>query len=502
MTPANTARKDWAKKWMARKMNGFAGGKFLPADGTPFTPVNPANGEPLAVHIETSAAQVDLAVKSAHSAFQGSAWRGMSRAKRVECLRSIGAVIREHQAELATLETLANGKTYVESFDDDMPESADVFDYYSGWIDKLYGESSPVADGFINYTKREPIGVCALVVPWNFPLLLACWKIAPALAMGNTVVIKPAPQTSLTMIRLAELIQERAILPEGVFNVVIGGVIPGEALTRHPLVNKISFTGGTSTGRHVLKASAESNLKPVTLELGGKSPNIIFQDAGDLDAVAQRSFTAMFSHKGEKCSEPTRMIIHESIHDEMMSKLQKLAEAVRCGDPFSADTDQGAQCFEDHMKKILGYIDIGKKDGGRIVAGGHRDMTGTNAKGCFVRPTIITGVTSKMTIFQEEIFGPVLAVTTFKDEAEAVRLANDSRYGLAAGLYSKDIDRAMRVAGQLDSGQVFINRYGCYDFAAPFGGFKESGWGKEMAIHSLDSYTRVKSIWIKVAGLD
>ncbi len=498
MTAINSARKDWAKKWMSRKLTGFAGDKFLSTDGTTFTPLNPATGEPLAVHVETSAANVDLAVRAAHGAFQDRAWRGMSRAKRVECLRGIASVIREHQAELATLETLANGKTYVEAFDDDMPESADVFDYYSGWVDKLYGESSPVAEGFINYTKREPMGVCALVVPWNFPLLLACWKIAPALAMGNTVVIKPAPQTSLTLIRLAELIQERGILPAGVFNVVLGGTIPGEALTRHNLVNKISFTGGTNTGRHILKASADSNLKPVTLELGGKSPNIIFQDAGDLDAVAERSFVAMFSHKGEKCSEPTRMIIHESIHDEMMAKLQKHAEAVRCGDPFSADTTQGAQCFEEHMNKILSYIEVGKKEGGKVIAGGHRDMTGTNGKGCFVRPTIITGVTSKMTIFQEEIFGPVLSVTTFKDEAEAIRLANDSRYGLAAGLYSKDIDRAMRVAGQLEAGQVFVNRYGCYDFAAPFGGFKESGWGKEMAIHSLDSYTRLKSIWIKV----
>ncbi len=497
MIATNTARLDWAKKWQSKKLSGFAAGKALTTDGTTFTPVNPANGSPLAVHVETSAAQVDIAVKAAQNAFQSGAWRSFSRAKRIESLRAIGAVIREHQAELATLETLSNGKTYVESFDDDMPESADVFDYYSGWVDKLYGESSPVAEGFLNYTKREPMGVCALVVPWNFPLLLACWKIAPALAMGNTIVVKPAPQTSLTMIRLAELIHERGILPDGVFNVVIGGAIPGEALTRHPQVNKISFTGGTATGRHVMKASAESNIKPVTLELGGKSPNIIFQDAGDMEAVAERSFTAMFSHKGEKCSEPTRLIIHESIHDEFVTKLIKRAEAVRCGDPFSADTNQGPQCFEDHMKKILGYIDIGKNEGGKVIAGGSRDVSGNNSKGCFVRPTIITGVTSKMTIFQEEIFGPVLSVTTFKDEAEAVRLANDSRYGLAAGLYTKDIDRALRVADQLDAGQVFINRYGCYDFAAPFGGFKESGWGKEMAIHSLDSYTRVKSIWVK-----
>lgn len=496
--PTSDWARDWAKKWLERKLTGFVAGDFLPATGSTYIPLNPADSSPLATHYETSAAQVDQAVNSAGQAFQDAAWRGLSRYERIEKIRAIASAIRDHRAELATLETLSNGKTYVEAFVDDLPESADVFDYYAGWVDKLYGETSPVAEGFLNFTKREPVGVCALVVPWNFPLLLACWKIAPALAMGNTVVVKPAPQTSLTMLRLAEILRDKKILPPGVFNVVIGGAIPGEALTRHPRVNKISFTGGTATGRHILKASADSNLKPVTLELGGKSPNIIFQDAGNLDAVAERSFTAMFSHKGEKCSEPTRLIIHESIHDEFMQRLIKKAEAIRCGDPFSADTDQGPQCFEEHMNKILNYIDIGKKEGGRLIAGGTRDTNGTNAKGCFVRPTIITDVTAKMTIFQEEVFGPVLAVTKFKTEAEAVQLANDSRYGLAAGLYSKDIDRAMRVAGQLEAGQVFINRYGCYDFAAPFGGFKESGWGKEMAIHSLDSYTRLKSVWVKI----
>lgn len=498
MTTMMPPTREWAKKWLERKITGFVNNEALTASGPEFTPLNPADSSPIAAHFESTAAQVDQAVQAAQKAFVTPAWRGLSRAQRVEKIRAIAMAIREHQAELATLETISNGKTYAEAFVDDLPESADVFDYYAGWVDKLYGETSPVAEGFLNFTKREPVGVCALVVPWNFPLLLACWKIAPALAMGNTVVVKPAPQTSLTMVRLAEIIRDKNILPPGVFNVVLGAGTTGDALTRHPQVNKISFTGGTSTGRVVLKASAESNLKPVTLELGGKSPNIIFQDAGNLDAVADRSFTAMFSHKGEKCSEPTRLLIHESIHDEFMQKLIKKAEAVRCGDPFSSDTHQGPQCFEDHMKKILNYIEIGKKEGGRVLAGGTRDTSGTNAKGCFVRPTIITDVTAKMTIFQEEIFGPVLAVTKFKTEAEAIQLANDSKYGLAAGLYSKDIDRALRVAGQLDAGQVFINRYGCYDFAAPFGGFKESGWGKEMAIHSLDSYTRVKSVWVKI----
>lgn len=498
MTTMMPPTRELAQKWLQRKITGFVNNEPLSPVGSAFKPLNPADSSPLGEQFESSTNQVDQAVGAAQNAFSSAAWRGLSRAQRVEKIRAIGQAIRDHQAELATLETLSNGKTYAEAFVDDLPESADVFDYYAGWVDKLYGETSPVAEGFLNFTKREPVGVCALVVPWNFPLLLACWKIAPALAMGNTVVVKPAPQTSLTMVRLAEIIRDKKILPPGVFNVVLGGASAGDALTRHPQVNKISFTGGTSTGRFVLKASAESNLKPVTLELGGKSPNIIFQDAGNLDGVAERSFTAMFSHKGEKCSEPTRLIIHESIHDEFMQKLIKKANAVRCGDPFAAETQQGPQCFEDHMKKILHYIEIGKKEGGNVIAGGHRDTAGTNAKGYFIRPTIITDVTASMTIFQEEIFGPVLAVTKFKTEKEAIELANNSRYGLAAGLYSKDIDRALRVAEQLEAGQVFVNRYGCYDFAAPFGGFKESGWGKEMAIHSLDSYTRVKSVWVKI----
>lgn len=499
MSVYTTEKRTWAKSWLNRSLTGVVQGRALPSDGAVFTTDNPANGELLAKLVETSPQQVNQAVQAAKHSFAMGPWKTMTRGERVKALRAIGEVIRTHRAELATLETLSNGKTYAESYVDDLPESADVFDYYAGWIDKLYGESSPVEQGFLNYTRREPVGVCALIVPWNFPLLLGCWKIAPALAMGNSVVVKPSPQTSLTMLRLAELITEAKILPDGVFNVVLGAATCGEALTRHPDVNKISFTGGTATGRHVLKASAESNLKPVTLELGGKSPNIIFEDADRIDEVIERSFVAMFCHKAEKCSEPTRLIVHESLHDRVVTKLAALAEAVTCGDPFDPATTQGPQAFKEHADKIMSFIEIGKKEGAKLIAGGTRDTAGDNAKGCFVRPTIFTDVTAKMTIFQEEIFGPVLTVTKFKTEDEAVELANDSKYGLAAGLYSKDASRALRVVNRLEAGQVFVNRYGCYDFAAPFGGFKQSGWGKEMAIHSLDSYTRTKSVWFKIA---
>jgi len=282
-----------------------------------------------------------------------------------------------------------------------------------------------------------------------------------------------------------------------VFNVVTGGTVSGEALAKHSGVDKISFTGSTAIGKKIVEGSASSNLKSVALELGGKSPNILFNDAPNLEATIQRSFTAMFSHKGEKCSEPTRLLVEQGIYARVLEALVEKTKSVVIGDPFEPTTTQGPQAHEAHMQQILSYIASGVEQGAKLVAGGKRDVTGTNAKGYFVQPTIFAGVTPSMRIAQEEIFGPVLSVMPFKTEAEAVAIANDSIYGLAAGLYTADISRAHRVADQLDAGQVFINHYGCYDFASPFGGFKQSGWGKEMAIHSLDSYTRVKSIWVK-----
>ncbi|NBY21223.1 aldehyde dehydrogenase family protein [bacterium] len=492
------AKLDWAKNWLKTSKSLFIGGEWTSSQsGKTFSSINPTNREKLTELAQAGKIDVDLAVIAARKAFENSDWKNLTRRQRAETLNKIAQLIREHRAELATLETLDNGKTYKESFIDDLPESADVFDYYAAWIDKVYGDSVPVEKGFINFTQHEPLGVCALIVPWNFPLLLACWKIAPALAMGNTVIVKPSPFTSLTLVRLCEIIQEAKVLPKGVLNLVTGDLEAGEALSRHLGINKISFTGSTVVGKKVAEGASVSNLKRVSLELGGKSPNIIFDDVKDLDAVVARSFQAMFSHKAEKCSEPTRFIIHEAIYDAFVAKIVPKAQAVLCGDPFSPETDQGAQAHEAHFNKILNYIELGKKEGATLLAGGKVDPIAEENGGFFIRPTIFGDVKNSMRIAQEEIFGPVLCLIKFKNEAEAVQIANDTHYGLAAGVYTDDAKRAHRVATQLDAGMVFVNHYGCYDFASPFGGVKQSGWGKEMARNSLEEYTKLKSIWVR-----
>ncbi len=458
---------------------------------------NPATGAPLAWVAFDDAAAVDRAVRRAGSAFApDSPWRRLSRRDRAAALRAVGEVVRANADELAALVSLENGKLLREALEDDMPDTADVFDYYAGWTDKLYGELSPVEGDAWNIVTRDPAGVCALLVPWNFPLLLAAWKIAPALAMGNTVVVKPSPFTPFSLLRLTELVAEAGVLPDGVLEVVVGDADTGAALVTHPGVAKVSFTGSTAVGRRILSDVAATNLAATTLELGGKSPNIVFGDVPDLEACIERSFHLMFSQKGEKCSEPTRFLLHESVHDEFVAALVAKADAVVCGDPFDPAATQGPQCNEAQLDRLLAGIAAAHDEGATLVAGGGRDTTGDNGRGLFLRPTIFTGVTPAMALFRDELFGPVLAVTSFRTEEEAVALANDTPYGLAAGVYTGDLGRARRVATALDAGQVFVNRYGCYDFAAPFGGTKGSGWGKEMGIHSLDAYTRAKSIWL------
>jgi len=487
--------KQWALQWLQEPKNQYINGQWQSGEGKEWTAMNPADGSILARYPLASAEQVHLAARKANEAFISGRWPKTSRGERAALLRAVADLIRKNVEKLAALETLANGKLYRESLIDDIPTCADIFDYYAGWVDKYYGVTSPVDAGFLNYTLIQPVGVCGLIAPWNFPLYQASLKVAPALAMGNTAILKPSNSTPFTAIYLQELIDRHLDLPPGVLNLLVTDGATADILASSHDVNKISFTGSTPVGRKLLHNSADSNLKTVTLELGGKSPCIFFADTENLEGAIDRAFTVMFSHKGEKCSEPTRFLIEAPIYDHVLGELVKRATAIRCGDPFSVDSDQGAQCNKGQFDNILRYIAIGKGEA-ELVAGGQVDTNGSNDKGFFIRPTIFSNVAPSSRIAQEEIFGPVLSCTPFRTEEEAVTMANDSVFGLAAGVYTGSTSRAHRMAERLEAGMVFINRYGCYGLASPFGGFKESGWGKEMAIHSLASYTKEKSVWV------
>ncbi|KOY83872.1 aldehyde dehydrogenase [Lysinibacillus macroides] len=456
--------------------------------------INPANGEINGKYEIATEEMVNDAVKAARVALEGDDWKRVTRKQRAKILQAIAALIREHQSELATLETLDNGKLYNESWED-MTECAELFEYYAGWTDKFYTENNPVEGDFLSVTTADPIGICGQIVPFNFPLQMAALKMAPALAMANTVLLKPANATSFSAIRFFEILHNSKLLPPGTVNLLVGNSRVGSWISRHPDIDKLSFTGSTNVGKQLLHDSADSNLKPVTLELGGKSPNIIFADYPKLDAAIERSFIGLFTHKGEKCSSPTRLFVQKPIYDEVVEKISQLAREYKCGDPFNPQSNQGAQCTKAHMESILAYIESAKEEGARITAGGERDTDGSNAKGYFIKPTILADVHNKMKVAQEEIFGPVLCVIPFDTEEEVIAMANDTIYGLGAGLWTGDTSRAHRVANQLKAGMVFVNRYGCYDMASPFGGIKQSGWGKEYAIHSLNSFISKRAIW-------
>jgi aldehyde dehydrogenase (NAD+) len=454
--------------------------------------VNPATEEVIATVASADRSDVDEAVKAARAALNGP-WGKMSARERGRLVSTLADRLLERADEVARLETLHNGKPIFESRQIEIPAAAECFEYYAGWADKIMGETIPVKGNYLTYTLREPLGVVAAIVPWNFPLLLAAWKVAPALACGNVVILKPASQTPLTAIALGEIAVEVG-LPPGVLNVITGpGATVGQAIVEHPGIDKIAFTGDTSTGKGIMRAAADT-LKKITLELGGKSPNIVLADA-DIDAALRGATTGIFYGKGEVCAAGSRLLVDRSIKDEFMEKLAARAKKMVAGDPLDPKTRYGALASKKQLETVQRYVDIAKQEGATLVAGGARADIGTG-KGYFFQPTVFDNVEPDSTISREEIFGPVLATIAFADLDEAIARANDSQYGLAAAVWTRDIKKAHYVARKLQAGTVWINTYNVYDTAAPFGGYKASGFGREMSSHALEHYTQVKSVWV------
>jgi aldehyde dehydrogenase (NAD+) len=462
------------------------------ASGATMEIVNPATEETIATVAAAGQADVDAAVQAARAAFEGP-WGKMSARERGRLISRLADRIMEKADALAALETRHNGKPIFEARQIEIPAAAECLEYYAGWADKVGGETIPVKGNYLTYTLREPLGVVGAIVPWNFPLLLATWKIGPALATGNTVILKPAPETPLTALALGEIAIEVG-LPPGVLNVLTGpGADVGQALVAHPGIDKIAFTGGTSTGKAIMRSAADT-LKRITLELGGKSPNIVLPDA-DLDAALRGATTGIFYGKGEVCAAGSRLLVDRSIKDPFMEKLAARAKKMVAGDPLDPKTRYGALASKKQLDTVQRYVDIAKKEGASLVAGGARADIGTG-KGYFFQPTVFDNVTSEMTIAREEIFGPVLATIEFADLDEAIAKANESPYGLAAAVWTRDVKKAHYVARKLQAGTVWINTYNVYDTAAPFGGYKASGFGREMSAHALEHYTQVKSVWV------
>jgi len=472
----------------------FIGGKWVePLSGATFNTINPATEEVITAIALAGEQDVASAVEHARKAFEEGAWSKLSATDRGKLLTKIADAIMANVDEFAYLETIDIGKPISESRNIDVPFVAELFYYYAGWANKYHGETIPVRGNYLNYTLREPLGVVGTITPWNFPLLLATWKIAPALAMGNAVVHKPSEQSPLTSLKLAQICEEVG-LPEGAFNVVTGnGRVTGNAMIRHPGIDKIAFTGGTSTGIYVMQEAAKT-LKKVTLELGGKSPNIVLEDA-DLDSAVKGAISGIFYNKGEVCAAGSRLFVQENVHDAFLEKLVQRGKKTVVGDPLDPKTRFGPLCNRDQLEKVLSYISTGKEEGAKVVLGGGRASVGSG-KGYFVEPTIFDDVTNQMKIAREEIFGPVLSAIRFKDLDDLIAQANDTIYGLAAGVWTRDVKKAHYVAKKLKAGTIWINTYNMYDPASPFGGYKQSGFGRELGMHALESYTQVKSVWV------
>ncbi len=479
---------------LIRQRKLFIDGEFVDAQsGKTFGVINPGTGAEMCRVAEADKADIDAATKAARRAFESGPYPKMSNRDRGRMLSRIAALIMENREELARLESLDNGKPIGETMNVDIPASAATFEYYAGWADKLEGSVIPVDGNNLNYTRLEPVGVVGQIIPWNFPLLMLAWKIAPAICGGNTIVMKPAEQTPLSALRFAELCAEAGV-PPGVVNIVPGfGETAGAAISGHPDIDKVAFTGEWKTGQIIMRAAA-GTLKRISLELGGKSPNIVFDDA-DIPSAIAGAMGGIFFNAGEVCCAGSRLFVQSGIHKEFVQEFAHQANSIKVGDPLDETTQQGAQVSKEQFEKILGYIDIGKnEDKAELACGGER----VGDTGYFIRPTIFDGVTNDMRIAREEIFGPVVSAIDFADEEAVIAEGNKTMYGLAAGVWTKDIKKAHRVAHGLRAGTVWINTYNAFDAASPFGGFKYSGFGRENGKAALELYTQVKSIWVNM----
>jgi len=472
-------------------------GNWLPAEsGKTFAVNNPATGEQIARVAKADAQDVDRSARAAHRAFEEGPWPRLRPPERARFLFTIARLIRERLEEIATVETQNVGKPIRDSRDE-VGAAADCFEYYAGAIPRIFGETIPVASPGLDFTLREPIGVVALIVPWNFPFVMAAWKVAPALATGNTVILKPASYTPLSALLLGEVCQAAGV-PPGVVNIITGpGSTAGASLAGHPLVGKIAFTGETDTGKQIMHLAADS-IKKVSLELGGKSPNIIFDDA-DLDEAANTSALAVFGNAGQDCCARSRAFVHQRVYDAFLDKFVARTRSLKVGDPMDPETEVGPLISPSQRERVLGYIRLGQEEGARLACGGDIPTDPGCARGSYLLPAVLANVQNCMRVAQEEIFGPVLCVIPFRDEDEAVRLTNESIYGLSGSLWTRDIGRAIRVAKRVRAGVLSVNCNRSVHIEAPFGGYKLSGIGRELGMHALSLYTEVKNVFISAA---
>jgi aldehyde dehydrogenase (NAD+) len=469
-------------------------GRLVPSEsGKTFPTVNPSTGEEICQVAEADAADVEKAVRAARAAFEHGPWRKTTASERGRLLNRLADLIESHSDELARLETLDNGKPLTVAKIVDVAKTVACYRYFAGWADKVQGKTIPIDGDFFCYTRHEPIGVVGQIIPWNYPMLMQAWKLAPALATGNTVVMKPAEQTPLSALRIGELILE-AGFPDGVVNLLPGfGPTAGAAIAHHMDVDKVAFTGSTEVGRLIMEAAAKSNLKRITLELGGKSPNIIFADT-DLDEAVEGAHMGLFVNQGQSCCAGSRVFVEEDIYDAFVEKSVARARKRVVGDPFDPRTNQGPQVDRTQFDRVMGYIESGHREGATLACGGDR----VGDRGYFIQPTVFANVQDDMQIAREEIFGPVMSVIAFKNVEEVITRANRTNYGLAAGVWTRDIKKANAVANGVRAGTIWINCYHVLDTRAPFGGFKQSGIGRELGEYGLQEYTEVKTVTVKL----